>query len=577
MALFGQYVGNDTLPDLPYGIVFYQDFESDITGVSAWNSGSVAWETHELAIRNGVGGGSRGAILSYSIPNSTAARVMAYVTDIGSGDGIRVTSQWGTTIDTITETGWYTFYFTTPASGNGQMTFTVANASPDTARISFMTVAEYNSGSAIYDRAEVDDTINTRLRNVGAIFGNDFEKDIDGVYSYNYSDPAGPTDGAYVASLATNAIATFATDRFNDTSVFEVYVDITIVDNPIFYQAVWGTSTVTKRDTITTSGRYRIRQMRAGPQASSELDGFVMFNNSTGATLHINDIIITPIEFNQTSHQNWIEIGAGAEVGSPYTYNPSINTANDGGIAIGYNSLADGEGIAIGTRAIAEHDNTYGTAAGDDMMAIGNNAKSYGWRNTAIGNRAHAAGQSSTAIGTGAVALRPHSVALGRGSFAGTYGTETDNSIVADGEVLYLSNGWAHYFDTPLSGVTLGNDATPSNIEVKIYAQDAYDSRSSPASFNIAGGHLGLYSGRGTGTGEGGELRFYTAPQAGVGQNVKNDPVLSGKFDSDSSLSDGTDLWLLDRSDDTMKRVKIKEPTGSGSNKIIGFSRLYIE
>lgn len=580
--LKAQFV-NDTLAGLPYDVNYYNDFESNITGWTQVNGGAVIHDagTGSLIITNGTGGTKGGYLSGYDNEFSEPYRLNVRIDSV-SDDliGLIVMNRWAIRVDTLYGTGWHTIQFVSaPDAGtfsNHLVLQPYSASGPDSVWIGFMDYGKINDHRDTWSKFESQDSVNTIVRKAGKIYGNDFEYDVDGVEEFSITGPTSPVNGAYRLSLLESGdIACFGANLFEDTMAFEVYIDITIVDNPVSVYSVWGSSRASPIVTISESGTYTFNMFRRGPQATSNLDGLCIRPSGSTAVLQVEDIIIRPIDYNPSQHQYWVELGSGAQVTSKL--NPGSNELNDGSISIGYSSNVDGEGIAIGDSAIAKLDATYGTTGGDDMLAIGNRAKSYGWRNMAIGSRAHAAGQSSVALGTGAVALMSHSIALGRGSFLGNYNSETANTLNTDATILYLSNGWAHQFDTPLSGIAIGNDATPSNVEVKIYAQDAYDSRAVPSSFNVAAGHLGLYAGRGTGTGEGGELRFYTAPQAGVGQNVKNNPVLSGKFDSDASISDGTDLWLLDRSDDTMKRVKVKEPTGSGSNKIIGFSRLYIE
>ena len=579
VALFGQYIGNDTLTDLPFSVVHYQDFNTNVNGWATFNGGAIASNAGNMRVTNGSSG-SKGAILNdYTNEASTRYRLVMKIDSLSAGaTGLVIASQWSTRVDTMFGAGWHNVQFVTDASPGGfgnKLVVYPLSAGVDTAYIGFVEYAKINTHRDIYSRTEVDDTINTRLHEVGTIYGNGFDVDIDGISVFSFTGPSNPTNGTYLAVLpASGDVVCFGYGEFLDTQAFRVDIDITIVDNPILLRSVWGLSNGSPIITISESGKYSFNMFRRGPQASLELDGLCAYS-STGATLQVNDIKISAIQYNVADHMAEIRLGSNATVVNGQ--NPLANELSDGSIAIGYSSYVDGEGIAIGDSARAGLDATYGTAGGDDMLAIGHRAKSYGWRNTAIGARSHAAGQSSTAIGTGAVALPSHSVALGRGAFMGLYNGETANSFLTDAQVIYASNGWAHRFDTPLSGIDIGEDLTPSTVEVKYYAQDAYDSRASASDFNVAAGHIGIYSGRGTGTGEGGEVRFYTAPQQGVGGNVKNTPVLSAKFDSDASLSDGTDLWLLDRSDDTMKRVQLKTPTGSGQNKIIGFSRLYIQ
>ncbi|TAG50503.1 MAG: hypothetical protein EAZ29_12340, partial [Runella slithyformis] len=82
---------------------------------------------------------------------------------------------------------------------------------------------------------------------------------------------------------------------------------------------------------------------------------------------------------------------------------------------------------------------------------------------------------------------------------------------------------------------------------------------------NRSAGHLGLYAGRGTGTGAGGEVRFYTAPtKTNTPANEKNEAIPAAKFDASAVPADGTRFWLYDVQSGALKRVKLTPPDAQG-------------
>jgi hypothetical protein len=91
-------------------------------------------------------------------------------------------------------------------------------------------------------------------------------------------------------------------------------------------------------------------------------------------------------------------------------------------------------------------------------------------------------------------------------------------------------------------------------------------------SLNIDGGSISLMGGRGTGSGQGGEVVFFTAPPSSErSPNEKNIPVIAGKFDDAQQAKDGTRFFLFDIQANLLKRVKLA-PADTTGKKI-----LYVE
>lgn len=252
------------------------------------------------------------------------------------------------------------------------------------------------------------------------------------------------------------------------------------------------------------------------------------------------------------------------------------------GTIIGSNARSDQQNaVVIGGFADGNWDDDYGCGNGSDLVAVGYKAKAFGWRTTAIGASAGAGGQSSTAFGAGAWSGVSHGVAFGRGAFLnysppfGLGKHYTGTLLAGETRQIYFGNGWAHRFPPhPINDTEYGvNDDTyfPADRAVVIHGLDAFDSRPVPSSFNIPGGDLALFAGRGTGTGASGKISFLTAPPSGVGQNEKNPGVVAFEIDAGQGAYDGTRLLVLDLYNNQLKRVKLAP--ADGSNRMV----LYVD
>jgi hypothetical protein len=224
-----------------------------------------------------------------------------------------------------------------------------------------------------------------------------------------------------------------------------------------------------------------------------------------------------------------IKIGSGASI---------VTSATVEGIAVGVNATAtDQYGIAIGRNSSAVSSTTYDPGASivnGQTIAFGLSSKATSWRAEAIGNFAIAGSTSSTAVGFGAVVNKVHAVGVGRGVYIpnvpdSIYGLAGPTSIGADASADFgINNWWGHRFKTPPSTITISS-YTPSARTLFYHGQDAYDELDSTDT-NKDAGHIGIVAGRGTGTGLGGEIRFYTAPALNYGGNKKSPITVMGKF-----------------------------------------------
>jgi hypothetical protein len=196
---------------------------------------------------------------------------------------------------------------------------------------------------------------------------------------------------------------------------------------------------------------------------------------------------------------------------------------------------------AVGYQTKAKLNTIYDqNAVGGGMSAWGVKAQATAWRALAVGDLAIAGSVSSTAIGYGAVAIMVHGIAIGRGAYLpllnkSIYGLGDGSPIVIGSTATEfgIGNWWGHKFRTPPSGIGVGS-VIPSQTTLYYHGQDAYDDTTNE--INIAGGHIGIAAGRGTGTGIGGEIRFYTAPPKNLGGNTKNPLVLTERITANGHI-----------------------------------------
>lgn len=609
---------------------------SDVSyiGWTGFNGGSV---THQDTVMRVIGSSAaRGALFGYTNEGGKQYKIEMHVVDPGS-NGISVYSQWATEIADISTAGWYTLKFTADesAGGFGNKIVLSMNAA-DTALIGFFRLSELNEHRDILHKTEIEELVSSS----SGFYGNVFGENIDGVSFFGVpSAPTLPNTSKQleVTTTGSSQITTFNAGNFSDTMDFNVFIDFERVDVDIALIPVWGTSE--RKDTLTSSGKYYKRFRRSSTQGISSLNGFGITTVGSG-TFRINEIQITPTEDNAQSYRREFRFGDNMNVGEGGTntnleYQVIIgNDIEVTSVYSGGNTLI-GDGIQVGL--LRHLVGTGLTTAETAVFGIG--GKAAGARTSSFGVESMSLGQSSTAVGSGAEAWMPHSFSLGRGAYLNSYPvnvasslSETGDAINFGGSKMYFKNGWSHRTPEPLSNQTRGTN-TPASEEAEIHGLDAFDARypqwqsgttynkessgdgadivyqsgnlyyslttsnvgndptSSPthwalwmadsqgaaADFNVDGGHIGHYAGRATGTGTSGEIRFYGA-KGSNGDNVKDTPYISMYIDSaeDSQRADGTDLFVVDRSTNTLRRVLIKEPANSGSRNVIGFKRLLL-
>lgn len=266
--------------------------------------------------------------------------------------------------------------------------------------------------------------------------------------------------------------------------------------------------------------------------------------------------------------------------------------------------------VAIGYQAQATGHPDIGGGTPVETVAIGQGAVARGWRCTALGAKAYAGVVSATAIGRGAYAHGHHMIAIGRGAYMekieGSADLHVQGACGIAGHSLWLGGMMAHKYidragDTYVHARNDGGDdkarwdvRTYKPHDYTIHGMDAYDARfdQDPERFNaslyrdddpetwvhrvdkdVPGGSLIIAAGRGTGTAEGGQLEFQTAPAGDVSQNRKNPLKTAVKVDTDFHTPHATPMLLWDNTTQTLKRVYVGPPDSGGK----GYRALVIE
>ena len=399
------------------------------------------------------------------------------------------------------------------------------------------------------------------------IYQSDFANNISGVVALNGTATIQRQDGQLVVSNISGgaAIGFGDANKYREGQVLYVFLDFVKTSGDVRVTPRFGNP---NGYLLNKTGKYYFAIGRVGTYPLGDFNVLVLepvgaTNSFTIGTLTVND---GGPSFDANAQS--VKIGVGAKgdynsviIGKNATYNGNFRD----GVLVGTNAQTDQQGsVIVGAEANGNHDGTFGCAPGNDQTVVGYAGRGYGWRTTALGAWSVAGGQSSTAIGAGAVTLTSHSVALGRGAFAANI-PGLAGILTTDVRKIYFGNSYAHRYPAhPINNKDYEIDdptTNPAAVEIEIHGQDALDARATPTDFNRAAGHLGLYAGRGTGRGVGGELRFYTAPtNPDTGQNDKNPAVQAGKFDASTLPADGTRFWLYDTQSGTMKRVRLAPP-----------------
>ena len=608
----------DNIFSYPFKYFYENDFSSNITGTTAFNGGVIAFNSGALRV---VGSSSaRGVLIGGAKTEGLQYIAKFTLSGVDPINGVRVVSEWADNISNPVFDGTHSFYFTEPADGNGDERLTIVTNGLDTFFISDLSIMEVVDNSELYIATDVDDLLRQKQDSINAKISESRYFSIDANMYYNSFENLADasrlvtvTNATKVWDASNNALdvtTTTSADRFyigeqptKRYSYQYLYLDIENVTDTIYVSAGQNSTDILM---ITEDGIYE-RAFYFDKAVSGILSTNIVYITAgkSGVSYQIN-------EFRQSTFPDvrralYADAATGVEVGN----------GTDAG---------DRDGTAVGYLASSVINTIFGGSGGPERTAVGETSRALAWRATAIGGNSFAGNTSSMAIGAGATSLKTHGLALGRGSLVPSLGWVSfanDIDLSYSEKSIYLNNGWGHQFNTPISGISIGSQGTPSTVEVKINAQDAFDARypaynagttysigswvqrndsvfistvgttgndpgladdwtylyttsgGVPSSFNVDAGDIGIYAGRATGTGTSGSINLYVA-EGNNGQNTKDTTKKAMELRSDEALTTGTFLWLLNEATGTMQRMVIDtKPAVSGANGIIGFSKGY--
>lgn len=644
VQLIGQEVSSNIVAGYPVKAPLYQnDFSANITGFAAFNGSTVSHDSGNgrMQIVNPDGGASRAVQLSSTYATTEGSTyLLAINVDLNGNGDLNLYTEWADlNTEKIDQDGWNYIQFTVPTDGGGDERLLISQPVADTFWINYFALYELVDDEILLtklDEINLNESISI-AKDSSVIYQNSFEYDISGVTFTNMTAPTVPVDnGLEATTTSSGSIVTFAANEFNDTMWYNVDVNVTIVDQPLEFFAVWGSANASRTITISSSGWYHFSMFRKGTQATSALDGLSVRTPAAG-TIRIEYISIKADyeRFNAAR-----EIRIGEDIDANYANGAAGQEYN---VLVGSNVTLAG---VANTGAIVNVGNNanFGTLQGEitqttlttgEAVNVGGKYN-IGARSTSIGFESSVWSQSGTAIGVGAELWSTHGIVLGRGAYSNTYPTNavTDllgAALVAEPEKLYLGNGWFHRSPEPYSGQSRGTK-TPSSTELEIHGQDAFDARypawdsgttyraagtsnkadivfysdtlwysqtnsnlnntpsltssdweffmadsqGAAADFNVDGGDLGLYTGMATGTGTSGSITMYVG-QGSNGDNTKDSARAAMEIRSEEGATTDTYVYIRDNATGTLRKVLVKDkPAQSGTRKIIGFSRLQL-
>lgn len=611
--------------DLPEVIVTQNTFVDDALGISSFNGATLTYNGANERVDITSANSAKGATLDYVL---TGGKKYILYADIRAINGyfINIYSQWATLLATL-DTGKYFIEFladATPGGFGNKVVFTVVDPGVEL-RINEFRLYEANDLS-IYESKK---DIHQRIVNVLPLyFGYDFtilNTDLTDITVFGGGTRAIVNSGLEFTAANSGNVLVFDYGIGIDANALnyvKVSFECEITDTELLVQLVWNSGGITL--TTSGSGKYSVVLSRLNTQGNASLQGLCFSTiQAGGGKIRLLNITAEIFDYEFDALNNVI-MGKDSE--------SSTGTEINKGVVIGYNAKAStisptviGENANGQWESVYGSEGIYGAASNNELVAVGNYSKGYGWRTTAVGAKSHAGGQSSTAVGAGAVALQSHALALGRGAYVPD-GAILDGvgTVIANTE-LYFENGWGHKFNLPASGISIG-DVTPNAVTVKIHGQDAFDARydpwssiqaytagsgisknadvvqltnkaykciqdhtniqpgitsgwesywkvlqtlaseGGPSNYNIAGGHIRICVGRSTGTGVGGTAGFQICDGVNLGQNTKQ--ALVDAFFVDSNYGSANTPLCYRRSDGVIRRINEE---GDGTLKGIAY------
>ena len=469
-----------------YERVFQDNLQTDATGFTNFNGGVTSYDSANTRLEVTASGAARGTEVQYTTTDGTEYILKINVT-VGV-DLVRVYSEWADLEEEITTSGVHEVKFTAPAgSGAFGNEIIITSNSADTFYINSLEIFEVRPERLDYSKSDVNTLLDQKvaLADVPTVYSEIFSQ------SESLNTSVYNTFGGASVSLSSGQLQVTNADTgkglaayygpgglATDYDFIEIYLDIEILDNPVYVQSRWGDFSTGK--TISTTGIYYFK-LAITNKSTSGINQLAISSAVTGPT----SFNLNAISFNLCDEffdgLNHVIIGQNA--------NSTQSNDDAKGVIIGYNAYSNQtRTTAVGYEAKSDWTGLYksgdqgifGCASGDETIAIGELAYAGGWRTSAVGANTAALGQSSSAFGAGAVALPSHGIAFGRGSYVPSYemmyGNPTDVETVIGGQEIYFENSWGHKFNTPISDITIG-DHDPENTTITLHGQDAFDAR----------------------------------------------------------------------------------------------------
>ncbi len=469
-----------------YSRVFQDNLQNDATGFTNFNGGVTSYDSANDRLEVTASGAARGTEVQYTTTDGVEYILKADVT-LGV-DLVRVYSEWADLEANLTTSGVHEVKFTAPAGVGafGDQVIICSN-SADTFYINSLEIFEVRPERIEYAKTDIDTLLDQKvaLADVPTVYSEIFSQS-DSINTNVYYTFGGALKSLSSGQLQiTNAdigkgigIAYGPGGLATDYDFIEIYLDIEILDNPVYVQSRWGDFSTGK--TISTTGIYYFK-LAITNKSTSGINRLSISSTVTGPT----SFNLNAISFNHCDEffdgLNHVIIGQNA--------NSTKASDVDKGVIIGYNAYSNQtRTTAVGYEAKSDwagifksgNQGIFGCASGDETIALGELAYAGGWRTSAVGANTAALGQSSSAFGAGAVALSSHGIAFGRGSYVPStemmYGNPTDVQTVIGGQEIYFENSWGHKFNTPISDITIG-DQDPENTTITLHGQDAFDAR----------------------------------------------------------------------------------------------------
>lgn len=473
-----QVVAETGSPYLPF---FETDFTVDDSGFLNFNGGTHTYDATEDEIIVTAGGPTRGVMppadAEHEASTDYVLRISIEIVDVP----VKILSKYNDLLLEVSSSGDYEVTYTSSATGGGfgNRLIIASDGGSGSFKISNFQVVTPNPQRVTRTKAEADASYLATTDSI-LLFAKDFSDPNENLtYVANYNTTSYGISSSQLRGTAGSGghLIAFEYGELGGADAVEfvdIEIDVEIVSSvSLKVHPIWSGSGTDR--VISTSGLHTFRLHREGTQGNAELNKLLVGTTGDAGEIRINSIkVSTAIEDFTKTRQ--VLIGYGAE-------NTYSGTGENLGIVAGY--LASSNQLTptvIGNEATLNHEQVYGSngpfgcASGDEGCIVGDESAGGGWRTTAHGAKAKALGQSASAFGAGAVALSAHGVAFGRGAYVPDEALMPSVGTVIAGNEIYLENGWGHKFNTPLSGLSIG-DQTPSTTTKTVHGQDAFDAR----------------------------------------------------------------------------------------------------